>query len=121
MSFTTDITLTNGVANDRIVSSISVQNQSTLRRDADFGLVEPFTMNISHTTQSDGSFRHLVRLDSTKIYDVETAAKDQTSVYFVIVQPASSDQVTEIEWQVDAIADFLTAAGNLTKLLNGES
>lgn len=119
MSFSSSIILTDGTT-PRTVDTISVVNSDTLRRDATEGLFEPFTMRISTTAQNDGSNRHLVRCDKVKVYDTDTGAKDLASVYMVIVAPTTSDQETEIQWQVKAIADFLSTA-NVTKLLNGES
>lgn len=119
MSFPTTITITDGVT-PRDLDTISVQSQTTIRRDADDGLNAPFTMKIATTEQKNGSFRHLVRLDDVDVIDAETNTRDLAAAYIVIEQPITSVAEDRIVYLVEALKGFLTSA-NVVKLLNGES
>jgi hypothetical protein len=123
MSFPTEITLTNGT-DDNVVSTISIQDSTTVRRDASRGLVLPLIMRISTQESGSGvnrSSRHLVRLDSTSNYDDDDpAAKATRSVYFNVINPQVFADNSELLIMIDQLKDFLSAA-NIAKLLNGES
>lgn len=123
MSFTESITLTDGTVSNT-VSTISVKDAETIRRDASRGLSLPYIMRIG--TQKTGSGkniqnRHVVRIDSTVQYDTEDpAAKATRSVYFNIVEPEAIFDAADVQILVDQLKGFLTAS-NVAKLLNGES
>lgn len=123
MSFPEEITLTDGT-NANVVSTISVKDSETIRRDASRGLSLPYTLRIG--TQKSGSGitvvnRHVVRLDSNVNYDVDDPAKKiARSVYINIVEPEVIFNASEVQIMIDQLSAFLTA-GNVIKLLNGES
>lgn len=123
MSFPEAITLTDGTTIN-VVSTISVKDSETVRRDASRGLSLPYTMRIG--TQKSGTGiktinRHVIRLDSTVNYDVDDpAAKTSRSVYINIIEPEAIFDASEVQVMVDQLAAFCTAT-NIAKLLNGES
>lgn len=123
MSFPEAITLTDGT-NSNTVSTISVKDGETVRRDASRGLGLPLIMRIGTQKIGKGvtiSNRHIVRLDSTINYDVDDpAAKISRSVYLNIVEPEVIFSISEVMVLVNQLKAFATV-GNITKLLNGES
>lgn len=123
MSFNPELTLTDGT-NINVVSTISVKDDETIRRDASRGLSLPYTLRIGTKKTGSGITtlnRHLVRLDSIVNYDVDDpAAKIGRSVYFNIIEPEVIFDATEVQIMIDQLAAFLTAP-NVVKLLNGES
>lgn len=123
MSFPEEITLTDGTTNN-VVSTISVKDSETIRRDANRGLSLPYTMRIGAQKVGSGitaTNRHVVRLDSSVNYDLENpAAKISRSVYLNIIEPEVIFSASEVQIMINQLKGFLTA-GNVIKLLNGES
>lgn len=123
MSFSSELTLTDGTTSN-VMSTISVKDSETIRRDANRGLSLPYTMRIGAQKSGSGINtvnRHVVRLDSVVNYDIDDpAAKISRSVYINIVEPEVIFDASEVQIMIDQLKAFLTV-GNVTKLLNGES
>lgn len=69
--------------------------------------------------------RHTVRLDITKTAAdplLDGVSKQYSmSAYLVLDNPLVGFSVAEIEANAKALSDWLAVAGNLTKIVNGES
>lgn len=121
MSFPNDITLNDGV-NEHIYSLRSLENSKSLRSVAASGLATPKTMVISHQVNGTGitaTDRHLVKLTEVKT-DTEGVKLAAGEVYIVYSKPRSIITDSDIQDLQDELVAFITASGNLAKLLNGE-
>lgn len=97
---------------------VNIGNNEATYKSAD----EQVQMRIAHQ-ESKGRKRHMVRLDKTVIAaDPLTAenAAQRAGVYLVVDEPSFGFDDTALDFQVDALIDWLTSA-NIAKLLGGES
>jgi hypothetical protein len=124
MSFTTDIQLTGDAASDQTYSQISLVAGKCIRSDSARTLGNPRTLIISHEQvgkQLKAMDRHLIRLN---IVEEDTGTEEiatiSGSVYCVIEAPRRIVTEAMLSDMVTQMVDFLTTAGNLTKILNNE-
>jgi len=117
--FSDTIALTDGTT-ARDFSTISVVDQKTVRRVSAEGLNNPRILTISTQSTRNGTHRHAVRLDKTAEYNAD-GDQHRTSVYIVIENPVTAPSQDEVDWQIEALCNFMTTAGNVEKILNGES
>lgn len=97
---------------------ISMGVSESTYRSAD----ETVQMRVSHQ-ETKGRKRHMVRLDKTVIAaDPLTAenASQKAGVYLVIDEPSFGFTDADLDYQVDALVAWLTAA-NIAKVLGSES
>lgn len=121
MSFPNDVTLSDGT-NSHMYSLISLENAKSIRSVAASGLSTPKTLTISHQVNGTGLTavdRHLVKLNETKT-DTEGVKLAAGEVYIVYSKPRQIITDSDIQDLQDELVAFITAAGNLAKLLNGE-
>lgn len=118
MSFTEPLTVTvNAVA--KSLPRVSVGNRSAIYEKIADGL------RLSIASQTGKRVRRNVRLDFTKTAAdplLDGVSKQYSmSSYLVIDHPQVGFTQLELEQYAQALVDWLDVAGNLTKVLNGES
>lgn len=97
---------------------ISVGNQEATYRSAD----ETVQLRISHQA-SKGRKRRMARLDKTVIAADPLTAENtsqKAGIYLVVDEPDFGFDDTNLDYLVDALIAWLTAA-NIAKLLGGEA
>lgn len=125
MSFDPNLSVSDGTST-HVYSEISRFGTETIRRVAAFGTIIPKTLQIKHmraNAPSGGkSDRHIVRNDQIFAYDVSDPTKMASCSVYTVIQvadtlPDKAAVVTKLLAENHAVC----SAGNLAKLLNGES
>jgi len=124
MSFPIDITLTDGSAGTSTVSTISVNESKSIRRDPSAGMATPLSLTISHQVNGKNlkaMDRHLIRLDNVK---EDTGSEDlaviSASVYMVVEAPRRIFSEADLLSMAEKVSSFVTESGNFAKIMNGE-
>lgn len=122
MSAYADITLTDDSAVTATVSTVSVKDEKSIRRDLSLPMATPLSLTKSHQKVGSGNTvtdRHLVRLDKVKQdVEVDDVSVLSASAYFVIELPRRIFTEAEIASMVQMVANHVVA--NVSAIIKGE-
>jgi hypothetical protein len=121
MAFPVDVVVSSdGGTTDHTYSQISVVGGKSIRKDSTLELDVPALLTISHqvTGQGESSVaRRMIRVDKTLEESGEYAT---VSAHMVLTVPNVIVTKADVEAEVNKLVDFITTAGYLDKILNGE-
>lgn len=121
MAFADDVQLNDGTSTPTY-SIVSLLGGKSIRKDSSQDLNTPAALTISHQVNGSGTAavaRRMVRLDKT-LEDGTSGEIATASVHLVLTVPNSVITKADIQLEVNKLVDFITTAGYLDKLLNGE-